>query len=419
MQNILILGAGTAGTIMANRLHKRLDASKWNITIVNRNNVHYYQPGFLFIPFGIYEPEQVIKTCSEFLPKGVHFIQEEIRSIDAANNTVLLDNNSTLPYDYLIVATGVDIHPEETEGMKDGGLWHKDIFDFYTFEGSVALSERLNDWEGGRLVINIAEMPIKCPVAPLEFTFLADAYFTKKGIRDKVEIIYVTPLSGAFTKPAASVLLGDMLVKRNINVVPDFSIGRVDNDNKTIVSWDEREVAFDILVSVPTNKGDAMLERSNLGDEFSFLPINKHTLRSEKFPNIFAIGDTTNAPASKAGSVAHFEAEILTDNLLAAFEGKDLPASYDGHANCFVETGYEKGMLIDFSYDVEPLPGTFPFPNIGPMKLLGESHFNHYGKIMFRWVYWYMLLTGRDIPLVPAHFSMAGKKLQAEKLEAA
>ncbi len=412
MKKLLILGAGMAGTLMANKLFRQLDKNEWEITLVDKDENHYYQPGFLFIPFGIYEPEDVVKPKKEFIPNGVHFILKEIEKVIPENNNVHLRDGQVLDYDILVIATGTVPVPEETEGLK-GDLWYKDIFDFYTYEGTTRLAKKLANWEGGKLVINLAETLIKCPVAPLEFTFLADAFFTEKGIRDKVDIYYVTPLAGAFTKPKATAMLNQLLEEKNINVIPDFYLQRVDNERKVLVSYDEKEVPFDLLVSVPVNKGDQMVEESNMGDEdgLNFIPTDKNTLQSKAHENIFVIGDATNVPASKAGSVAHFEAEILTENILNYIQGEPFEASFDGHSNCFIETGYGKATLIDFNYTTEPLPGKFPFAVVGPMDLLKVTRTNHLGKLAFKWVYWHMLLTGKKLP-VSTHMSMAGKLVE-------
>ncbi len=409
MKKILILGAGTAGTMMANKLYRNLNKDLWRITLIDKNEEHYYQPGFLFIPFGIYKPEDVVKPKRKFIPEGVDLRINEAAKIKAESNLVIMKDGSMIPYDILIIATGTTPVPEETEGLK-GKLWYKNIFDFYTYEGATQLAKKLETWPGGNLVINLAETIIKCPVAPLEFTFLADAYFTEKGMRDKVNITYVTPLSGAFTKPKTTALLNNLMSEKNIKVVPDFYLQRVDNDRKVLISYDEQEVPFDLLVSVPVNKGDQVIEASKMGDEdgLNFIPTDKHTLQSKKRENIFVIGDATNLPTSKAGSVAHFEAEILLENILSYINGQPLEAKFDGHANCFIETGYGKGTLIDFNYDTEPLPGKFPFAGIGPMGLLKVNRANHLGKLAFRWVYWHMLLTGKKLP-VSTNMSMAGK----------
>jgi len=409
MRKLVILGAGTAGTMMLNKLYNALDLNEWSITIVDKEETHYYQPGFLFIPFEIYTRKDVIKPKRDFFPSGVEVIMSEIDRIEPDKNRVILSNDRLLPYDYLIIATGAKVDPTEIEGMKDK-LWYKNVFDFYTIEGACALRNFFKHWDGGKLVIHITEMPIKCPVAPLEFAFLADWYFTERGIRDKVDIHFVTPLPGAFTKPRASAILGDFLEKKNISLVPEFNIARVDNNEKKIVSWDETEIPFDVLVTIPTNKGDEAIARSNMGDVLNFIPTDTHTLLAEGFENIFVIGDATNLPSSKAGSVAHFQSEILFENFMDIVDGRKPTAKFDGHANCFIESGFGKGILIDFNYDTEPLPGKFPLPGIGPFSLLEETKMNHYGKVMFRWMYWHFLLKGIELP-IESHMTMAGKRL--------
>ena len=408
MKPVVILGAGTAGTMMANHLHHQLKHPDWEITIIDEREEHHYQPGYLFLPFDIYAPEDIIKTIEEFIPKDVKLVKNKINRIKPADNKIELTGGNEIAYDILIIATGAKIAPEETEGMK-GAEWQKSVFDFYTFEGSLALRNKLRDWEGGKLVVHITEMPIKCPVAPLEFAFLADSFFKHKHMRDKVEITYVTPLSGAFTKPKATEALEHLLHEKGINIEPDFAIEKVDNERKEIVDYGGKIIPFDLLVTVPTNKGDELMERSGMGDDLNYVPTNKATLQSKDYANIFVLGDASNIPASKAGSVAHFEAEILTDNILRFVHGEPLKEEFDGHANCFIETGNGKALLIDFNYTHEPVEGSFPFPGIGPLRLLKESRMNHMGKLAFRWIYWNVLLKGTHIPFVSATMSEKGK----------
>jgi sulfide:quinone oxidoreductase len=412
MKKIVILGAGTGGTVLANLLPKRLDKNDWSVTVIDKDDDHYYQPGFLFIPFGFYTKEDILKKKSKFIPRGVEFIIAEVERVDPAANAVRLADGRNIAYDILIVATGAEIAPSETPGMLDG--WRDTIFDFYTADGATAVAEKLKTFPGGRLVIHVNEMPIKCPVAPLEFAFFCDWCLRRHHRRDAIDLVYVTPLSGAFTKPVASQALGSILEERRIRTEADFNAERIDAAARKVVSYDGREVPYDLLVTVPTNMGAEMIERSGLGDELRFVPTDPATLRSVKHENIFVIGDASNVPTSKAGSVAHFQSELLVENILRAIAGRPLEAGFDGHSNCFVETGRRKAILIDFNYETEPLPGRFPFPVVGPMPLLKPSRLNHIGKLAFRWVYWNMLLKGRPIPFVPARMKMAGKRRPKE-----
>lgn len=406
MKKLLILGAGTAGTIMANKMRSALPGKEWTITIIEKETRHYYQPGFLFIPFGYYKTKEIVHHTNKFLPKGVDLINGEIESVDPSKNTITI-NGSQIGYDVLVVATGARISPDDTPGLK-GELWHKSIFDFYTIEGAEALAEYFKTWQGGNLVINVADNPIKCPVAPLEFAFLADAYFTDKGMRDKVNITYVTPMSGAFTKPKASKMLGSLLESKKVNLVCDFFLGEVDNGNKKIMDFGGREIPFDCLVSIPLHSGDPVIAKSGLGDEFGFVKADKKTLQSTLFKNVFVIGDAGNFPSSKAGSVAHFQADILEKNILQYINNETLTHNFDGHSNCYIETGFNKGILIDFNYETEPLPGVYPYPIVGPFSLLKQSRLNHLGKLLFKWIYWNILLKARKLP-VTSYMSMAGK----------
>jgi sulfide:quinone oxidoreductase len=408
MKKLLILGAGTAGTMVANRLSRLLDSDEWRITIVDQSEKHYYQPGFLFIPFGMYSKHDVIKPKRDFIPAGVELIMSPIESIEPENNCVkLAKDGRILRYDFLVIATGIKTRPEETPGLHEHE-WYRSIYDFYTIEGAVALAKHLRTWQGGRMVVNVVENPIKCPVAPLEFLMLADWFFHEQGIRDRVELIYATPLSGAFTKPIASRHLGDILDRKGVKIVPDFYLESVNPDARKIVSYDEQEIEYDLLVSIPLNMGSEAVVHSGLGDDLGFIPVDKHTFLSPKYDNLFALGDAAALPTSKAGSVAHFAVDCFADNFMRYVDGLELLPTFDGHANCFIESGFGKGLLIDFNYDVEPLPGRYPLPGVGPFALLQESEMNHWGKMMFRWMYWNILLKGQELPL-PALMTMAGK----------
>ncbi len=407
MKNLVILGAGTGGTLVANKLRARLPDS-WRITVVDRDNDHVYQPGLLFVPFGLYRPEELVRPRDAFLPEGVDFRVGEIDTVDAEAKRISLRDGAPLAYDVLVVATGAQTVPAKTEGLPGQG-WNETVFDFYTLEGASALGRKLDGWVGGRFVINIFEMPIKCPVAPLELAFLADHFFHERGIRDAVEIVYATPLDAAFTKPRASAELGALLERKNIKLETNWNTSKVDAQNRLVEAYDGRTLDFDILVTVPLHFGSDWIEKSGLGDGNGFVPTDKHSLQAEEYPDIFALGDATNLPASKAGSVAHFQGDVLAENVVRHIEGLAPRPGFDGHTNCFIETGFGKAILIDFNYDTEPLPGRFPLPGVGPFSLLEETAINHWGKLGFRWVYWNLLLKGEDMGL-DHRMLMAGKQ---------
>ncbi len=410
MKQLVILGAGTAGTAVANQLRRKMPAG-WGIKIVDPEIEHLFQPDLIFVPFGMQEPARTLKPRRRTLTNGVDWVRQEVTAVDADRRQVVLADDGRLDYDLLVIASGSHIHPEETEGLMGEG-WQRNVFDYYTLEGAAKLHRALEAFQGGRLVLNVVEMPIKCPVAPLEFLLLADAYFTKRRMRDRVELVYATPLDGAFTKPIASRLLGSLLEERGIRVETEFNAGEVDGAAGLLRSWDEREVPFDLLVTVPTHKGASFVEASGLGDELAFIPTDRSTLLATGHDDVFVLGDATNLPTSKAGSVAHFQSEVVVENVLRLAAGRSPVEGFDGHANCFIESGHGKAMLIDFNYEQEPLPGIYPWPVVGPFPLLAESRRNHWGKLAFRWIYWNVLLPGRRIP-VPNQMSMAGKRVPA------
>jgi sulfide:quinone oxidoreductase len=414
-RHVVILGGGTGGTLAANRLRRRYPTDELAITVVDQDDRHVYQPGLLFVPFGLTHVEDIVRPRQRQLHRGIRFRSGAIDRVDVDTSSVVLDDGTTLTYDVLVVATGATLVPDETEGLTGPG-WMEKVFTFYSPEGAAALEAALATFDGGRLVVNVVDMPIKCPVAPLEFCFLADWYFHERGIRDRVRLTYVTPLDGAFTKPVASAQLGGMLAERGIELVTEFNTGEVDGATGRLVSYDERAVPFDLAVVVPLHSGAAYVGRSpGLGDELGFVPTDERTLQAKAAPNIFVIGDAANIPASKAGSVTHFEGETLVDNIAHFLAGEPLVERFDGHANCFIETGYHKALLIDFNYDHEPVPGHYPAA-VG-LPLLKESRVNHLGKLLFESVYWHGLLPGREIPGIGATMPTAGKHTPATTKE--
>ena len=413
IQRAVILGGGTAGTLTANRL-QRETGGQAAITVVDRDDDHWYQPGLLFVPFGRARPGKLVRSRARQLRPGIGYPHHSpVDHVDVGQRRVHLDDGSSLPYEVLVIATGAALLPGETEGLA-GAMAQGKAFNFYEPAGAAALREALAWFDGGRIAINIVDMPIKCPVAPIEFAFLADWYFRRRGIRDRVELTLVTPLDGAFTRAIASRELGGLLDRKGIGLVTEFNTGQVDTGSGQLISFDGRQVGFDLAVVVPIHGGQDYVGRSpGLGDALGFMPVDERTLQSKASPEIFAIGDATDLRASKAGSVAHFEGEVLAANIASYLAGQPLSESFDGHANCFIESGDGKALLIDFNYDTEPVPGHFPSP-IG-LPLLKESRLNHAGKLAFGWLYWHLLLPGRDIPGISAAMTLAGKHVPAQE----
>lgn len=408
MKKVLILGSGAGGTMMAAKLRKELNPLEWSITILDNDEMHHYQPGWLFIPFGIYTAQDCMKPKRDFIPKGVDFILDEVVHVDPDKRKVRAKNGD-YNYDYLVIATGCRIAPEEVEGLEE---WtptpQSNVHTFFTLESAVALYKKLKYFKEGRLIFNIAEMPHKCPVVPVEFVFMVDWFFKANGVRDNIEIEFVTPNTGIFTKPIASKVLSVAAKEKGISVTTDFHLSGVNQEEGFLESATGAKADYDLLVSTMPNLGADYVDESGLGDGMGYALTDNHTLRCEKGDNIYVVGDATNVPTSKAGSVAHYEAEIAAENILREIDGQEPHPSFDGHSTCFIVSGYDKAYLFDFNYKTEPLPGKYPFPGLGPFELVGESNINYWGKMMFKWVYWNMLLTGKELPLEP-QMNMAGK----------
>ena len=266
---VVVLGGGTGGTIAANRLRRAL-GDRAMITVVDRDAQHVYQPGLLFVPFGKTDPSGLLRARRRFLRPGIDLVQAEIDSVDVASRTVRLTRSGAteqeLGYDVLVVATGAVLAPEETDGLA-AALASGQAHSFYTLEGAAALAGALSGFEAGRIVVNVVDLPIRCPVAPLEFCFLADHYFRRRGIRDKVQVSYATPLDAAFTKPIASRALADLLARKGVELVTEFNTGTVDGANRRLVSYDGRELGYELAVVVPLHAGAGYVARSpGLGD---------------------------------------------------------------------------------------------------------------------------------------------------------
>jgi sulfide:quinone oxidoreductase len=398
MKHLLVLGGGSAGTMAANKLRPKLPSSEWRITLVDQDDLHHYQAGYLFLPFRKIDRDDVVRPRQRFLEEGIEVIDGEIQALDPGAQVATLVDGTELSYDQAILATGTTPRPEETAGLL-GPEWRRSIHEFYTLEGAEALGEALERFDGGRFVVHVAEMPIKCPVAPLEMLFLADAHFRERGMRDRVELVYATPLDGAFTTAVAAERLGALLEERGIAIEPDFVIERVDAEEKRLVSFDERTVPFDLLVTVPVNKGADFVSDTGLGDELNHVPVDPGTLQSKVHPHLFVLGDAAAVPTAKAGSAAHYEVDVFTENFLDHVAGRPMTEAYDGHVNCFVATGNDKAVLLDYDYVRPPLPGRYPLPGVGPFALLEETAMNHAGKMLFKWTYWHVLLRGRELPV--------------------
>lgn len=410
MKHLIILGAGTGGTLVANRMVERLDARHWTVTVVDPEVTHLYQPGLLALPFGSHDESELQRPRGATLDPRITWHTRSVWAVDLDARTVTLDDDSALAWDLLVIATGSGASPERTEGLLGAG-WQRNVFDFYTLDGALKLRDALARFEAGRLVVDVVRTPIKGVTAPLEFCFLADRFFEHRGQRSNVELTLVVPGDGVFPGDVAARRLHDMLTARGVRVVTGFPCAAVDGAARRLRSADGRALDFDLLVTIPAHAGAAYVKRSGLGDADGFVPADARSLVAHESERVFVLGDAAALPATKVSSVVHFEAETLVDNLLRATEGRGLVGTFDGHANCFVETGDGKAVLLDYNYDTEPAQGgRYPLPGVGPFTVLEDTRINRQGKAAYRWMYWKALLPGKPIP-VPTRLS--GKPAEA------
>lgn len=414
-QHIVVLGGGTGGTSVANRLRRELPPDRATITVVDHDDRHVYQPGLVFVPFGLATARDLVRPRGAQLHCGVALELGGIDRVGLDPRVVRLDDGAELPYDVLVVATGARLLPEDTDGLTGPG-WRERVFTFYDLAGASALAGALAHFDGGRIVIDVADVPIKGPVAPLELAFLTDWFFRARHMRDDVEIVYATPLDTAFTRPVAARALGGLLDEKGVEMVTGFDLRAVDGEAGTLVSHDERTLDFDLAVVVPVHRGAAYVDRTpGLGDERGFVRVDRHTLQSTVSERIFAVGDAAAIPAPKAASAAHHQGEVVAENVRRVIDGEPLTARFDGRTTCFVETGSGRALLLDFDDETELRPGHHP-GRMG-LPLLKESWLNHVGKQLFEPLYWHSLLPGRDVPGLGSALPRAGKALATSSPE--
>ncbi len=373
--DVLILGGGVGGTIVANLVSKAV-GDRARITVVDTTGTHVYQPGFLYVAVGAQDPAGLTRPEASLLRSGVKLVVDTATLIDPAAQKVVLKSGRTMRYDELLLATGCRTAMDEVPG---GAAAH----DFYTIEGAERLHRALKEFDGGRIVIGVAGIPYKCPPAPVEFAFLLDDYLRSRGLRDRTEIKLLSPLNRAFTIEATSKLVQPILAERGIDLVGFFNVDSVDPIARTVTSLEGEVVEYDLLVLVPPHRGQKVIEDSHLGDERGWVPVDRNTLKHTDHANIWAIGDTTSIPISKSGSVAHYEATVAAEEIAAAVNGAAAPAHvYDGRVMCFLETGHGQATTIRFDYDHPPVSPT-------PSRLW------HWAKVLFNKTYWHTVPQGR------------------------
>src|SRR6188472_418135 len=384
MDKILILGGGVGGTLTANllmkRLRRRVKSGDVTITVVDQSGEHVYQPGFMYIAMGGERAAKLQRPERGLLDPRVSLVVGEVASVDETARMVHLVDGERIAYDYLVLATGSRIVPDDIDHFTT------EAYHFYTAEAAARLRSALDAFDGGRIVVGIAGMPYKCPPAPLEVAFLIEAELRERGLREQSELHFCSPIGRAFTIESVSEMATPILADKGIELHTFFNVETIDPDRKVVQSLEGEELPYDLLILVPPHKGAQFLIDSGLAPApGGWLPTDRATLQVGGRSNVFALGDATDLPLSKAGSTAHFEAPVVTERIVAAIEGRapaGKHADYLGKVMCFFEIGDGKGTLLQFDYEHPPKP---PKPN----------QLWHLGKIVFNKTYWHTVPKGR------------------------
>ncbi len=376
MKKVVILGGGVGGTIVANLLAKKLRADEAEITVVDKTGKHVYQPGFVYVAFEHQKPEKLVRDERKLLRKRVKLVIGEAVKIDAEHQKVHLADGKVLDYDRLVVALGARLTPDELPGYEEAA------HHFYSLDGAMKLRKTLENFQGGKVVVTVASVPYKCPPAPSEAACQLDYYFTKRGIRDKVDIHFLSPLSRVFPLEPVNPVVEKVFEKHHIHSTIFFNAESIDPEKRVVNSIEGEAVPYDLLIMVPPHRGAKVVEDSGLGDRGGWLPTDKFTLRTKAHPDIFALGDCTDVPVSKSGAAAHFQAKVIAEAIIADFHDQPQTVKYDGHVMCYCDAGYHKGISMSFDYEHPPVP-----PPLGLKDWIGKRFLNR--------VYWMLVPAGR------------------------
>jgi sulfide:quinone oxidoreductase len=349
MKNVVVLGGGVGGSVVANRLAKRIGKDRAKIAVLDEDGKHVYQPGFLYVTLGKMKPERIVRSERKLLKGSIDLVVDKADKINPNEREVSLKSGKKLNYDYLVVATGSHLHPEKMPGFEDA-------HHFYDLNGALRMRDALARFKGGNVVVSIGGVPYKCPPAPAEISCMLDYYFTKRGIRDKVNLRYLSPLGRVFPLEPLDPLVSELFRRKKIDYTTFFNLESIDPKKKEVSSIEGESFKYDLLVAIPPHTGADVVINSALGDRGGWIPTDRHTLLTKRHDDIYAVGDATDIPISKAGATAHYEGLVVAENIAARIKGEQPPEKYNGKVTCICDAGFRKGIMMSFDYEHPPVP---------------------------------------------------------------
>ena len=368
---ILIVGGGTGGTIVANNLARRLTneirTNKVRLTMLSASDKHMYQPGLLYVAFGQMAPDQLYREQESLLEPEIEFHVDPVEQFELDEKRVRTRSGKVHEYDLLVIATGSRIVPDQVPGLMEGSET------FYTEPAAISMFQRLREFQGGTVAV-VVGVPHKCPIAPVELIFSLHDYFKARGIRDKVTIKYHYPIGRIHTIENVAIWAKPEFERMGIEYETLFNVKEVDVENKVVHSEEGTETKYDLLISIPPHKGMEVIEQSSLG-QGGWIPTDRHMLTMKGHDNVYVVGDTTNLPVSKTGSAAHFEAEVIAENIASIVKIGTPVREYDGKVYCFIEAGHDQATYAMFNYQ-------------NPPDLKPATKSMHWFKMSYNQMYW-------------------------------
>ncbi len=373
---ILILGGGAGGLVAAYHLRKKLPKGH-KITILDREPNHLFQSSLLWHAVGMRRAEQIQRPLADLAKTGVEFINEPVVQIDVRRRQIRTSAQE-IDFDFLIVALGAELAPQEVLGFEEMAL------NLYDVEGTAKINAALNTFSGGKVGVLVTDMPFKCPAAPYEAALLVDSFLRKKGVRERSEVHIFTPEHQPMpiAGPAMGESISKVLQKRNIQYHPLFTFEWISPGDRTIVPSSGEPHQVDLLLAVPPHRAPEVISYSGLIGSSGWMHVDPHTMETE-YEGVYAIGDVNNIRLANgknlpmAGVFAHYEAKVAAERIVAEIEGSKPEASFNGRGFCWLELGGGKAGFAAGNFYADPEPNVRLYPPLRPW---------HWSKVLFeRW----------------------------------